>query len=145
MVNLDLKRAKDLLNSAEKLFEGGDLAGSGGLAYQAFESAVIAVTKFKGEKDYPDHIKRRKKAEKLLKTSEETAKKLWTVRNVDFYGNEKTGEEARELEKDEIETSLTEVRKVIKKIEQELFETDKKTENKRANQGRGKNKNSKES
>jgi len=120
MVNLDLKRAKDLLRSAETLSEGGDLAGSGGLAYQAFESAVMAVIKFKGGKDYPDHIKRRKKAEELLKVSEEAAKKLWEVRNVDFYGNEKIGEEARELEKEEIKNSLAEVRKVIRKIEEEL-------------------------
>lgn len=121
MVGLDLKRAKDLLNSAEKLFEGEDLAGSGGLAYQAFESAVMAVTKFKGEKDRPDHFKRRKKAKELLKVSEKAVKKLWTVRNVDFYGNEKIGEEAREIEKEEVESSLKEVKKVIEKIEKELY------------------------
>ncbi len=120
MVDLNLKRAKELLKSAEKLFADGDLAGSGGLAYQAFESAVIAVTKFKGEKDYPDHIKRRKRAEQLLKISVETAKKLWAVRNVDFYGNEQIGGEARELEGEEIESSLTEVKKVIEKIESEF-------------------------
>lgn len=120
MVSLDLERAKNLLTSAEKLFASEDLAGSGGLAYQAFESAVIAVTKFKGEKDYPDHEKRRKKAEELLKVSKEAVTKLWLVRNVDFYGNEKIGDEARKLKKEEIEDSLRVVKELIVKIENEL-------------------------
>ncbi len=120
MANLDFQRAKNLLQSAEHLWEQSDFAGAGGLAYQAFESAIIALSKYKGNPDYPDHQKRRKKAEELLKLSEGTVKKLWIVRNVDFYGNEKIGEEERELNKEEVEFSIQEVRRIIEKIEQEL-------------------------
>ncbi len=87
MDNLDLERAKKLLQSAEHLVEKGDLAGAGGLAYQAFESAVIV-------------------------------KKLWAVRNVDFYGNEKIGEASREIKKEEIKDSVQEVRKILKALEE---------------------------
>ncbi len=118
MDNLDLERAKKLLQSAEHLVEKGDLAGAGGLAYQAFESAVIAVTRLEGQKDYPDHTQRRKKAEELLKVSQDKVKKLWAVRNVDFYGNEKIGEASREIKKEEIENSVQEVRKIIKALEE---------------------------
>lgn len=118
MDNLDLERAKKLLQTAEHLVEKGDLAGAGGLAYQAFESAVIAVTRLEGQKDYPDHTQRRKKAEELLKVSQDKVKRLWAVRNVDFYGNEKVGEKSREIKKEEIENSVQEVRKIIKALEE---------------------------
>lgn len=118
MDNLDLERAKKLLLSAEHLVEKGDLAGAGGLAYQAFESAVISVTRLEGQKDYPNHTQRRKKAEELLKVSQDKVKKLWEVRNVDFYGNEKIGEASREIKKEEIESSVQEVRKIIKALEE---------------------------
>nr|WP_279383650.1 hypothetical protein [Methanobacterium formicicum] len=39
MVDLDMERAKNLLKSAEDLYEQGDLAGVAGLGYAAFESA----------------------------------------------------------------------------------------------------------
>ncbi len=118
MDNLDLERAKKLLQSAEHLVEKGDLAGAGGLAYQAFESAVIAVTRLEGQKDYPDHNQQRKKAEELLKVSQDKVKKLWAVRNVDFYGNEKIGEASREIKKEEIKDSVQEVRKILKALEE---------------------------
>jgi len=118
MDNIDLERAKRLLQSAEYLVEKGDLAGAGGLAYQAFESAIIAVTRMEGQKDYPDHSQRRKKAEELLKVSQDKVKKLWAIRNVDFYGNEKVGEASREVKKEEIDDSVQEVRKIIKAIEE---------------------------
>lgn len=51
MDNIDLERAKKLLQSAEHLVEKGDLAGAGGLAYQAFESAVRKVIKAIEEKE----------------------------------------------------------------------------------------------
>lgn len=129
MDNLDLGRAKKLLASAEHLIKQGDLSGAGGLAYQAFESAIIALTKSEGKHDYPDHRKRRGQAEQLLQIPQEAVKKLWTVRNVDFYGNEKIGEAAREITKEEIEESLQEVREVLLKIE-------KRTEVVKANQER---------
>ena len=42
-LDLDLKRAKSLLKSAKDLYERGDMAGVAGLAYAAFESAIIAL------------------------------------------------------------------------------------------------------
>lgn len=43
MADLDLERAKKLLKSARDLFNKGDVQGVAGLAYQAFESANIAL------------------------------------------------------------------------------------------------------
>lgn len=39
MADLDMERAKNLLDSAEDLYQKGDLAGVAGLSYAAFESA----------------------------------------------------------------------------------------------------------
>ncbi len=118
MDNVDLERAKRLLQSAEHLVEKGDLAGAGGLAYQALESAIIAVTRREGQQDYPDHTQRRKKAEELLKVSQDKVKRLWAIRNVDFYGNESIGAASREVKKEEIEEAVQEVRKIIRAIEE---------------------------
>ncbi len=42
MADLDMERAKKLLESAEYLYQKGGLAGVAGLSYAAFESAVIS-------------------------------------------------------------------------------------------------------
>jgi HEPN domain-containing protein len=55
MADLDLERAKSLLKSAKALYERGDLAGVAGLAYAAFESAIIALTKKRNGLDYSSH------------------------------------------------------------------------------------------
>ncbi len=111
-----LKKANELLRSAEDLFEKKDFAGVAGLAYQAFEVGVMALGKALKE-DLKDHISRRKKVEKLLGVSKETMKRLWAYRNVDFYGNETVGDEERELNEEEIEESLNIVKNLLDKIE----------------------------
>ncbi len=70
MADLDLERAKKLLKSAKVLYERGDMAGVAGLAYAAFESAIIALTKKKNGMDYPSHLLRRERAKVLLDKDE---------------------------------------------------------------------------
>lgn len=111
----DLRKANELLRSAEDLFEKKDFAGVAGSAYQAFEVGVIALGRVIKE-DLRDHVSRRKKVEKLLGVSKETMKKLWVYRNVDFYGNEAVGEEERDLNEEEIEESLNIVRNLLNQI-----------------------------
>lgn len=76
---VDLKRAKSLLKSAEGLFQQGDFAGVSGLAYQAFETGIIALSEVLKESSI-DHLSRRKRAEELLGVSTEITKKLWRSR-----------------------------------------------------------------
>ncbi|MEK6845422.1 MAG: hypothetical protein AABY26_01575 [Nanoarchaeota archaeon] len=81
---VDLKRAKSLLKSAEGLYQQGDLTGVSGLAYQAFEAGIIALSKVLQE-DSGNHLSRRRRAEGLLGISAEVMKKLWKyTRSVKF-------------------------------------------------------------
>ncbi len=56
-----MQRAKNLLKSAEDLYEQGDLAGVAGLAYAAFESAIMSLTDKINGKDYKSHNLRKKR------------------------------------------------------------------------------------
>ena len=55
MADLDLERAKKLLKSAQDLFNEGDVSGVAGLAYQSFESAIIALLKKRNGYDQDTH------------------------------------------------------------------------------------------
>lgn len=87
MANVDLDRAKRLLRSAKDLFDQGDIAGVAGLAYQAFESAFIALTIEKNGVDAGSHSTRRERAKALLSQHRDKIETLWEIRNIDFYGN----------------------------------------------------------
>lgn len=91
MADLDLERAKRLFKSATALYERGDMAGVAGLAYAAFESAIIALTKKRNGLDYSSHSLRRQRAKVLLENYRDTIDVLWEVRNIDFYGTVKIG------------------------------------------------------
>ena len=118
---VDLSKAYGLLKSAKALFDRGDVAGVAGLAYQAFEAAVIALGKATGE-DQGDHLLRRKKAEEILGASRETMRKLWSYRGIDFYGNEKIGGREKKLTLEEIKESVDIVEKMIGQTEALLTE-----------------------
>ncbi|MBU1122038.1 MAG: HEPN domain-containing protein [Candidatus Omnitrophota bacterium] len=120
MVDLDLERAKRLLKSAEDLLDRGDLQGIAGLAYQAFESANIALLKKKNGCDQKSHFGRRKRAKELLSQFEEKIDGLWKIRNIDFYGNAIMDGEEEEINQDEVKEGIDVVRKIIKEIEQLL-------------------------
>ncbi len=120
MADLDLERAKELLKSAKVLYERGDMAGVAGLAYAAFESAIIALTKKKNGMDYPSHLLRRERAKVLLEKYQDKIDALWEVRNIDFYGNVKIGSEMRELSRDEVEDGLNAVEKLMEEVEKLL-------------------------
>ncbi len=89
MVDIDMERAKNLLKSAEDLHEQGDLAGVAGLAYAAFESAIMSLTDKINGKDYHSHRLRKERAKEMLSKHEDKMDFLWEVRNIDFYGNVK--------------------------------------------------------
>ena len=119
MAQKDLERAKALLQSAELLFEKGDMAGVAGLAYQAFESAIMAFNKIVKGKDIPSHKYRSKTAKEIYSEHFEELDFLWEMRNIDFYGNRKPGkDEDAHLEKEKLEKSLTTVRDIIEKTEE---------------------------
>ena len=123
----NLKRSNDLLKSAKDLLEKEDYAGVSGLAYQAVESAIITLTEKINGKDKKDHYSRRKRAQEILDLSKETLNKLWASRNIDFYGNEKIGEEKKELDIGEIKESVNKAEEIIGKIENTLKEEKAKT------------------
>ncbi len=118
---VDLKRAKSLLKSAEGLYQQRDFAGVSGLAYQAFEAGIIALSQVLQE-DSVNHLSRRKRAEELLGVSAEVMKKLWRARNVDFYGNETPNGRNRELSEAEIKEALNTVTNLLIKIEELIQE-----------------------
>jgi HEPN domain-containing protein len=115
MADRDLKRAKALLASAEKLFEEGDLAGVSGLAYQAFESALIAFNKTVKGKDVASHQYRMETAKRVFSEHKEDLDFLWEMRNIDFYGNVRPGIDA-ELGKEKVEKALGTVRMIIERV-----------------------------
>ncbi|NYZ77214.1 hypothetical protein H0O02_02770 [Candidatus Micrarchaeota archaeon] len=98
MAERDIKRAKALLDSAETLYNEGDLAGVSGLAYQALESAIIAFNKIVKGKDVASHQFRMETAKRIFSGYSEKLDFLWEMRNIDFYGNVKPGIDA-ELKK----------------------------------------------
>lgn len=90
------------------------------MAYAAFESAIIALTKRKNGTDYPSHLLRRERAKVLLDKYRDKIDVLWEVRNIDFYGNVKVGTEMRELSRAEVEDGLNAVEKIIEEVEKVL-------------------------
>jgi len=119
MAERDIKRANALLDSAETLFNEGDLAGVSGLAYQALESAVIAFNKIVKGKDVASHRFRMETAKKFFSEYSEKLDFLWEMRNIDFYGNVKPGIDA-ELKKEKVKEALETVREIVGKIESML-------------------------
>lgn len=122
MVDIDMERAKNLLNSAEDLYESGDLAGVAGLAYAAFESSIMALTEKMNGKDYYSHSLRKERAKSMLTQYEDKVDFLWEVRNIDFYGNVKLGSQKREISREEVRDGLKSVKEIIKEIERIINE-----------------------
>jgi len=120
MVSIDIERAEKLLKSAQDLFEQGDIYGVAGLAYQAFESATIALLKKMNGYDRKSHFSRRKRAKEILKRYRDEIDIIWEIRNIDFYGNIVVGDEKREIEKDEVEKCLDIIREMIEEIKEFL-------------------------
>ena len=116
MADKDIERAKALLKSAEKLYAEGDLAGVAGLAYQAFESAVIAFNKTVKGKDIASHGYRMETAKKIYSEHVHDIDFLWELRNIDFYGNIRPGFDA-ELRKEKVSKALETVKEIIEKTE----------------------------
>ncbi|MBI4812878.1 MAG: HEPN domain-containing protein [Methanobacterium sp.] len=117
MVDIDMERAKNLLKSAEDLHEQGDLAGVAGLAYAAFESAIMSLTDKINGKNYHSHRLRKERAKEMLSKHENKMDFLWEVRNIDFYGNVKLGSSKREISPQEVENGLKCVKEIIIEIE----------------------------
>jgi HEPN domain-containing protein len=122
MVNIDIERAKELLGSAMFLYESGDYSGVAGLAYQAFESATMALLEGKNGKDKRSHSARRKRVKELIEAKDETIDRLWTLRNIDFYGNSSIGESKRDITEEEAKDCLENVEDLIAEIEELLDE-----------------------
>lgn len=97
MAGVDWNRAERLLQSARDLLAQGDLARVAGLAYQAFESALIALTREINGVDPGGHAARRERAKQLLAEHRDKIDRLWEARNIDFYGNPGLNEPKREL------------------------------------------------
>lgn len=120
MADLDLERARRLLKSAKDLLNEGDVHGVAGLAYQAFESASIALLKRKNGYDQKSHYGRRKRAKELLLEFSDVIDGLWRIRNIDFYGNVSLGTEEEEVKPAEVKKGLRMVERIIFKIEEFL-------------------------
>lgn len=121
MAQKDLERAKALHKSAELLYKEGDMAGVAGLTYQTFESALMAFNKIVKGKDIPSHKYRMKTAKELYSEHFEEVDFLWEMRNIDFYGNKRPGEnEDIELQKEKLKKSLESVGDIIEKTEELL-------------------------
>lgn len=116
MADLDLERAKKLLKSARDLFSKGDAQGVAGLAYQAFESANIALLKKKNGRDQKSHFGRKKRAKELLTQFEDKIDSLWQIRNIDFYGNIAIDGDEEEIDPDDVKECFEVVESIIKEI-----------------------------
>ena len=117
MAGIDLERARKLLESAETLFEADDYHGVAGLAYQAFESAVMCLIEIRNGMDQRSHAGRRKRAKELLKEYRDRIDTLWDIRNIDFYGNISVGKQKREITRKEAEENLETVKSIIEEVE----------------------------
>ena len=120
MVDLEIRRAERLLRSARELFDHGDLAGVAGLAYQAFEAAMIALTININGSDAGSHSARRERAKELLGPDRDKIDFLWEVRNIDFYGNPKLNSPKRDLVEEEVKEALDTVERIIEKTKDML-------------------------
>lgn len=120
MADIDIERAENLMKSARYLLSQDDLAGVAGLAYQAFESAVISLTSVINGSDSRTHAARRKRAKVLLSNHRTKIDLLWEVRNVDFYGNTHLDQPRRKLTKEEAIDALNTVEIIIEDIKQML-------------------------
>lgn len=127
MAQKDLERAQALLKSAELLYNEGDIAGVAGLTYQAFESALMAFNKIVKGKDIPSHKYRMKTAKELYSEHFEEVDFLWEMRNIDFYGNIRPGDDVEpDLKKEKLKKSLETVKDIVEKTEELLKEKMKK-------------------
>ncbi len=120
MADLDLERGEQLLRSARTLLAQGDLAGVAGLAYQAFESALIALTRAMDGANAGSHGARRERAKTLLAEHRGKIDLLWEVRNVDFYGNPRLGAPRRKLTRGEVEEALGTIEDIFTAINKML-------------------------
>ena len=118
MADVDLARAERLLKSARDLQTAGDLAGVAGLAYQAFESAVIALSLHVDGANGGTHESRRRRAKSLLMQHRRQIDRLWETRNVDFYGNRRALEPKRNLTDVDAQEALKSVEEIIAQVKQ---------------------------
>jgi HEPN domain-containing protein len=102
------------------LFREGNIAGVAGLAYQAYESAVMALTLRVNGADPGTHRARIDRARQLLQTHQEEMGRLMEARNVDFYGNIRCGEDIRALTREEAEEALRVVAEIVGEIRELL-------------------------
>ncbi len=121
MADIDIERAENLMESARYLLSQDDLAGVAGLAYQAFESALISLTSVINGSDSRTHAGRRKRAKVLLSNHRTKIDLLWEVRNVDFYGNIHLDLPRRKLTKEEAVDALNTVEIIIADIRRMLI------------------------
>lgn len=124
MADLDLIRAERLLHSARTLLAQGDMAGVAGLAYQAFESALIALTLEKDGVNSGHHTARRQRAKELLAQHRDRIDFLWEIRNVDFYGNPHPFEPKRAVTREEIERAVKAVEEIIAEVKTMIEKSD---------------------
>jgi len=124
MADLDLIRAERLLHSARTLLAQGDMAGVAGLAYQAFESALIALTLEKDGANSGHHAARRQRAKELLRQHRDQIDFLWEIRNVDFYGNPRPFEPKRAPTREEIERAVDTVEEIIAEVKTMVEKSD---------------------
>lgn len=120
MADLDIKRAERLLKSASDLYKEGDIAGVAGLAYQAFESALVALSMKMNGSNGGTHLARRERAKELLVKFQDKIDFLWSVRNVDFYGNIMRREDKREISREEVKEALNIVEQIIEEIKKTI-------------------------
>ena len=121
MAHLELlTRAWDLLRSAQSLVRDGNVTGSAGLAYQAFDLAAKALTQASNGNDAGGHHRRMRRAQRLLTTHADRLDFLWELRQRDFYGDVRPGA-GQELPKpEEVEEAVTIVEAILTEIDQAL-------------------------
>lgn len=128
MADVDWSRGERLLQSARDLLAQGDLAGVAGLAYQAFESALIALTQEINGADPGGHVARRDRAKQLLAEHRDKIDRLWEARNIDFYGNPGLHQPKRELTRAEAEKALDAVTQIFAAAKQMLADQESKSD-----------------
>ncbi len=116
MGDLTLERAEDLLRTARSILEGGRVAGTAGLSYQAVEAAAVHLIGIDNGKDPGHHHKRVARGSELLRLCQGEMDRLWQLRNIDFYGNVSVGAPERSINLEEARESVGTATRLVAQV-----------------------------
>lgn len=105
-----------MLASAIHLDAIGDAPGAAGLAFQAADLAMKALTIAIDGSDAGSHHARMQRARELLEADPAALRLLWETRQRDFYGDASAGDEMRLPSEEQVREALSVAARLIDRI-----------------------------